>query len=258
MDTSISYSQQIFKAQFDKSTVNSTRKMTFIVAAESTGREHRNKYLYNWDNWKIDSYNQNGIIGYQHNVYGDNMCVPDNPDNIIGKSTVGIDKFEGKRAIVADAEFEPGEINPTAEKVFQKIKWGSLNATSVGVLPVGSVKSETVRNDNNEIVDVFWNLSGQELVEWSIVHIPADKKALRKSMKNHTMAALSFVQTLMEDLSLSDIKNMRVQEILDAIENKYVGAPLEKIQKELSGSDPNLDLYISKLTMIKNGSLKKS
>jgi hypothetical protein len=108
-----------------------------------------------------------------------------------------------------------------------------------------------------ETVDVLYHFPGQELVEWSVVHIPADPAALRRSLKSHTMAALQFVQKLMEDLSLSDIKKMKVQDVLDAIDGKYTGAPLEEMEQELSGPDPNLNNYISKLNRLKNESAKK-
>lgn len=259
MDTqSIKYAQTLFEAQIDKDTVESTREITFVIAAEDTGRAHRNRYMYNWDNWQLDNYNSNGIVGYQHNVYGDNMCVPPNPDDVIAKSTAWIDKFKGKRSLIAKATFEPAEINATAEKVFKKIQWGSLNATSTGLLPVGPTKNEYLKNENGDIIDRFTHFQGQDLVEWSVVNIPADPQSLRRSMKNHTMAALSFVQRLMEDLSISDIKSMKVQDVLDAIDKKYVSAPLQQVEEELSGPDPNLDKYIATLTRIKNGQAKKS
>lgn len=260
MDTpSISYSQQIAEVQFEKDTVDSTREMTFIIASEATGKKHRNKFLYNWDSWVLDNYNSNGIVGYQHNVYGDAMCAGPNPDDVIAKSEAWIDTYKGKKNLIAKGTFEPEEINETAEKVFQKLKWGSLKAVSTGVMPVGKIVSETEKNSEGDVINRFLNFKdGQELLEWSVVNIPADPAAMRRSMKSHTMAAMSFVQRLMEDLSISDIKSMKVQDVLDAIDGKYKSAPLEEIEQELSGPDPNLDKYISTLNKIKNGSLKRS
>lgn len=254
---STEYVQSIFKAQIDKETVDSTREITFVIASEgTTHKEHRNRFQYNWSNWKLDNYNANPIVGYQHNVWGDNMCVPPNPDDVVAKSFAWVDNFNGKKSLMAKATFEPKEVNPTAEKIFQKVKLGTLNATSVGILPIGLSK-EVIRNEKNEVVDSYYNMQGQELAEWSIVHIPADPRALRQSLKSHTIAAISFVQRLLEDSSINDIKKMSVQEVLDAIDKKYVSQPLEKIEEELSGPDPNLNKYLNRLNQFKNGQVKK-
>lgn len=253
----IKYSREIFTAQIDKATVESTRKIKFVIASEATGKEHRNRFIYNWSNWKLDNYNSNGIVGYQHNLYGSNMCLAPNPDDVIAKSTAWVDTFQGKRVLMSEAEFEPKEINETAEKVFQKIIFGSLNAASTGIDSTGPIKTDYVKNEKNEIVDYYLNFPGQELLEWSIVNIPADAAALKRSMKSHTMAALQFVQRLIEDRSLSDIKKMNVQEILDSIEGKYTSAPITEIEKELTGPDPNLDKYLKMQSNLKNGQIKK-
>ena len=244
----VKYEQSVFEAQIDKSTVEETRKITFVIAAETTGKEHRNKFNYNWDNWKLDNFNANPIVGYQHNVYGDNMCLAPNPDDVLGKAVAGFDTYKGKRAIIADTNFEPAEINPTAEKVFRKVIWGSLSAVSVGVNPLGKIKTEYSKNEKGEIIDYQLNFPGQELVEFSIVNIPADPMALRRSMKSHTLAALSFVQKSIPELSLNDLRGMKVQEILDLMEKKVNVAQLEF---ELSGPDPNVSLYKSMLNRIK-------
>jgi hypothetical protein len=253
--TSTKYSQSVFEAQIDKSTVESTREITFVIASESTGTKHRNKFMYDWDKWDVDSFNSNPIVGYQHNVYGDNMCLPPNPDDVIGKATAWIDTFRSKKVLMSKATFEPAELNPTADKVFRKIIWGSLNSSSTGVLPNGPIQKELIRNAKNEVVDYTLNFPGQTLVEWSIVHIPADPAALRKSMRSHTMSALSFVQKQLPELSLNDIKGMKIQELLDVFESKTL--PVEEIEEVLSGPDPNLNKYLLMQSKFKNGQIKK-
>ncbi len=236
------YDQSIFTAQIDKSTVEETRKITFVIAAESTGKAHRNKFIYNWDNWNLSKFNANPIVGYQHNVYGDNMCLAPNPDDVIAKATAGIDMFQGKKVLVSDATFEPADLNPTAEKVFRKVIWGSLNASSVGVLPIGAVKKETYKNDAGG-TDYTLNMEGQELLEWSIVQIPADPQALRRSVKNHTMAALSFLQRFAPQLSLNEMKSMNVSDLLAVLEGVEVS--------EIKGPDPELNNYLERLKKFK-------
>lgn len=246
-NTSINYCQSVFEAQIDKDTVDSTREITFVIASEATGREHRNKFLYNWDNWNLEKFNSNPIVGYQHNVYGDNMCLAPNPDDVIAKATAWSDKFKGSRVIMSKATFEPAELNATAEKVFRKIIFGSLNSSSVGVLPHGGgLKTEYTKNDKNEIIDYSINFPGQMLVEWSVVNIPADPAALKRSLKSHTLSALSFIQRYVPELSMNDLRKMKVQDILDLAESRHAGLEVEQ-----PGPDPDFNKMKEYLTIIK-------
>lgn len=253
--TSIKYYQSTFKAQIDKSTVEETREITFVIASESIGKDHRNKFSYNWSNWDIDHFNSNPIVGYQHNVYGDNMCLPPNPDDVLGKASAWMDTFEGKRALISKVKFETADINPTADKVFKKINFGSLNASSVGVVPTGKLETKFDKNDKGEIVDYQINFPGQTLVEWSIVNIPADPNALRRSFKSHTLSALSFVSRIVPELSMNDLMKMSVQEVMDIASKRFTGniEELEETVTKIStGADPNLDKYIERLNKLKN------
>lgn len=229
--TSIKYCRSTFEAQIEKDTVESTRQITFVIASEATGRNHKNKFMYNWDKWDLENFNSNPIVGYQHNVYGDNMFLPPNPDDVIGKATAWMDTFKGKRVIMSKVTFEPAELNATADKVFRKIIFGSLNASSTGVIPTGPLKSEVVRNDKNEITDYLLNFPGQSLVEWSIVHIPADPAALRKSR-------------IISDLE--QLTKEEKEEIMEALS-----------PKEYSGPDPKLNKYLQMQSQLKNGQIKK-
>jgi len=247
---SIKYQQAVFEAQIDKASVEETRKVTFIVAAEATGKEHRNKFNYNWENWQLDNFNANPIVGYQHNVYGDNMCVAPNPDDVIGKATAGLSTFKGKRAIVADTTFEPADINATAEKVFRKVLWGSLKAVSTGVIPIGKTETQYTKNDRGEVLDYQINFPGQELVEFSVVNIPADPIALRKSLKSHTLSALNFVQRSLPEFSLNDLQQMKIQDVLDLFEKRNSLADLGQLEMDLKVADANFNIYTEQLNKI--------
>lgn len=253
MDESTRYCQSVFTAHIEKDTVESTREITFTIAAEATGRAHRNKFIYNWDNWELSKFNSNPIVGYQHNVHGDNMCSAPNPDDVIAKAIAWMDTFQGKKVLMSKATFEPPELNATAEKVFRKIIFGSLNSSSVGVMPYGGpVKKEVIRNERNEAIDYTLNFPGQELLEWSIVNIPADPAALKRSYKSHALSALSYVLKYTPELSLNELKSMRVQEVLDLFESRTKDPSEAQIMEEvLSGPDPNLNNYKAKLQQFK-------
>ena len=228
------YIQNTFEKSFDKD-VEETRKVQFVI---STDTKDRHGEVINMKNWKLDTFNANPIVGYQHNVYGDNMCLPPNPDDVLGKSKAWLDTYKGKDALIADVEFEPKEINPLAEKVFRKVLFGSLNAASVGILPIGKGKVESKTKDNGDVEKTYY-YDGQELIEWSIVNIPANPDAVAKAMKNHTEAALVFVQRLLPDFGMKELKTMRVQDILDMIEKKNSGEDLEKLERELQAKAYN-------------------
>lgn len=145
------------------------RTITF-VASDST-RDSAGTVL-NQDNWDLTRFNSNGIIGYQHKVYG-GWDDTDNPDNVIGKGHAYVE--DGK--LMVDITFEPKEINELAEKIYQKVLFGSLRAVSVGFLPVGKG-----RFGEGADAETYY-FAGQQLLEVSVVNIPANPNALRKSME---------------------------------------------------------------------------
>lgn len=150
-----------------------SRKMTFIASDSSRDSAHT---VLNMDGWDLTRFNNNGIIGYQHNVYGSYGADTENPDNVIGKGHAYIE--DGK--LMVDVEFEPESINPLAEKVYQKLLFGSLKAVSVGFMPIGRGtwgKGDEAIGGTRET----YYYAGQELLEVSVVNIPANPNALKKA-----------------------------------------------------------------------------
>ena len=150
------------------------RKLTFVA---SDGTRDSARTVLNVDGWDLKRFNKNGIIGYQHKVYG-GWDDTQNPDNVIGKGHAYVD---GKRLMV-DVEFEPADINPLAEKIYQKLLFGSLKAVSVGFVPVG----HGAWGEGEEALDgsnPTYYYAGQELLEVSVVNIPANPNALKKSLE---------------------------------------------------------------------------
>lgn len=149
-----------------------SRKVTFVA---SDGTRDSAGTVLNQDGWDLERFNKNGIIGYQHKVYG-GWDDTDNPDNVIGKGHAYVE--DGK--LMVDIEFEPKEINELAEKVYQKVLFGSLKAVSVGFLPIG--KGEWGKGE--EAVGgtkPTYYYAGQQLLEVSVVNIPANPNALKKA-----------------------------------------------------------------------------
>ena len=144
-----------------------TRTITFVASDGSRDSAHT---VLNQDGWKLDRFNKNPVIGYNYGGWNGNDV-----DKVIGKGRAYVE--DGK--LMVDITFEPKEINELAEKVYQKILFGSLNAVSVGFLPVGKGawgKGDEAVGESNET----YYYAGQELLEISVVNIPANSNATRK------------------------------------------------------------------------------
>jgi hypothetical protein len=154
------------------------------------------------------------------------MCSGPNPDDVLGPGRAFL---EGDKLIGA-VTFETKDINPLAEKIFRKVLNGTLRATSVGFLEIGEGKygdGDQRQGGKNET----YYFSGQELLEFSIVNIPSNAKAVGRSITHHADAALSYLMRFMpEDVSLRDVKNMTVQEVLDHVQGKVTEKQIEKIE----------------------------
>lgn len=148
------------------------RKITFVA---SDGSRDTAGTVLNPKGWDLNRYNRNAVVGYQHKIYG-GFEGSENPDYVIGK---GRAYMEGQRLMV-DVEFEPKELNEIAEKVYQKLLFGSLNAVSVGFLPKGRGHWGTGEESLSGSKPTYY-YEGQELLEVSVVNIPSNPNALKKS-----------------------------------------------------------------------------
>ena len=157
---------------FDRAKAEETRTVEFVISDETRDRHGT---VIPIDAWKLSSYNKNGIVGYQHEVYG-GWGEP-NPDLILGRGEAFIE--DGK--LIGRVTFEPAEINPLAEKIFQKVLHGTLKATSVGFREITRGKwgegDEAVSGKNPT-----YYFGAVELLEFSIVNIPSNPNALRRKI----------------------------------------------------------------------------
>jgi hypothetical protein len=229
--------------EFDRIKAEESRTIEFII---SSSDKDRHGTVLNMKGWNLDNFNANPIIGYQHNVYGGNMCQPDNPDNVLGPGRAFL---EGEKLIGA-VTFENKEINPLAEKIFQKVLNGTLRATSVGFLETGDGKygeGEEQRGGKSET----YYFAGQELLEFSIVNIPSNPKAVGRSIAHHTDAALGYLMRFMpEDISMKDVRSMTVQEVLNHVQGKVTEKQVEKIETTKKKLGMRLSIMKHELNLI--------
>jgi hypothetical protein len=214
--------------------IEKTRKVRFVI---STSAKDRHNTVLNMRGWHLDNFNRNPIVGYQHNVYGDNMCTPPNPDDVLGPARAWIEEDR----LMGEVIFETADINPQAEKVFRKVLNGTLRATSVGFLEKGEGKWVEEKDAKGKVINKTYHFDGQELLEFSIVNIPSNPEATRKVVINHARAGVNMLNRI--GLPISEIRKV-VNGILDSIES------LEP-QPEKPGADPNLNKYEERLLKLK-------
>lgn len=162
-----------FIREFDRAKAEETRTVEFVISDETRDRHGT---IIPLKNWKLDRFNANGIVGYQHEVYGGMGA--SNPDQVLGVGEAFIE--DGK--LIGRVKFEPAEINPLAEKILQKIMHGSLKSTSVGFreLTRGKWGEKDEARDGATPTYYFGDV---ELLEFSIVNIPSNPNALRRELE---------------------------------------------------------------------------
>lgn len=220
---------------FDRAKAEETRTLEFLI---STAAKDRHNSILNMKGWQLDNFNANPIVGYQHDVYGANMCTPANPDNVLGPGRAFL---EGEN-LIGEVTFETKDINPLAEKIFRKVLNGTLRATSVGFLEVGKGEERKVEGQ-----DIYF-FEGQELLEFSIVNIPSNPEAVGRAISNHMDSALAYLMQFMpEEMSVKDLRNMKVQTVLDYVAGRVEQKAVEEVIQGKSKS-----LFERKLKVIES------
>lgn len=153
------------------------RVMSF-VASNSTRDAYGTRI--NPNGWNLERYKKNPIIAYGHKTSAYNDI-----DNIIGK---GDARVEGDELIV-DITFEPEGANALADKVYQKLQFGTLNAVSVGFREIGQGRwGEGEEAITGKLPTYYY--AGQELLEISVVPIPANPDAVKREFPEDLQKAI--------------------------------------------------------------------
>lgn len=161
------------------------RTAEFII---SDNTQDRHGTVLDVEGWDLSNYDRNGIVGYQHDVYGGDAP---NPDSVIGIGKAEV--RDGK--LIGTVTFEPEDINPLAEKIFKKVQFGTLKATSVGFNPLEKGEFREIREGEGEV----YHYGKRDLLEWSIVNIPSNPAATR-SLEDIEAKNLSFTKVEPEEV----------------------------------------------------------
>lgn len=130
------------------------RTMKFII---STGAVDRDGDTVNPKGWVLDSYKRSPVVLWSH----DYSQLP------IGKA-VNVQMTE--KGLMADVEFPQVGVHPFADTVYDMLKSGFLNATSVGFRGMEYDPSKDRKSG--------YDFKKQELLEFSIVPVPSNPEAL--------------------------------------------------------------------------------
>lgn len=139
-----------------------------VIAA--SGRADRTGDIVNVDGIELANYKKNPIILWAHDHYGLPIA-----------RAVDIRVESGKLTMLL--EFAPKEVYEFADTVYKLVKGGFLKGVSIGARVL---EAEWILDKNEEIIGRKFNKL--ELLELSVVAIPADSKALITAVKSGKVA----------------------------------------------------------------------
>lgn len=121
--------------------------------------------------WDLSTFNKMGVALYNHSSYGSD------PDNVIGTARAWV---EGNK-LLGEITFEKEDINPKAEKVFQKVLSGTIKGCSVGfrTMERGEWGKGEEAYDGKKPTYYYGRRS---LLEISVTPIPANPNAKVRSV----------------------------------------------------------------------------
>ena len=184
------------------------RRMTFVASDET-----RDSYgtVLPVSEWDLERYNNNGIVGYAHNLYGSYNA---DPDYVIGRGRAYVKGTE----LLIDVEFEPEGTNEIADKVWRKLQFGSLNGVSVGFSAQGAHWGEGEEAEDGAKPTLYY--TGLELLEVSVVAIPANPNAVRRSISEEMTDIRETINKVVADAlqpdaasSETELERMRTETI---------------------------------------------
>ena len=156
-----------------------------VTAVISTGAVDRDSEVLVPKGVKLEAYQKNPVVLFAHNYY----------ETPIAKA-LWVKQSRGK--ITAKAVFAETE---KAEEVYQLFKGGFLNAFSVGFKPLKghSPQPDEVKK-TPEWANARWIIDEWELLEFSVVPVPANSEALVTAIKSKSITLSGETQEELEVL----------------------------------------------------------
>lgn len=184
-------------------------KISFIASTDSADRYGD---VINQEGWNLDAYRRNPVVLLNHNA----NALP------IGRGKVELKNGQ----LVIDVEFDKDD--ELAQKVERKARAGFLNAVSVGFNPIEQVSRAELPKDHPAYVERgggnYFNKS--ELLEVSVVTIPANSEAT-------TMSAKNIDRLTIRDLIVEEIKHiLEVEQMEDGKYRVTFAGEMEEMEEE--------------------------
>jgi HK97 family phage prohead protease len=133
-----------------------SRSMTFVISTDSVDRMGDTIAV---DGWRLDQFRKNPVVLWAH----DGSSLP-----VAKADKVWIETGR----LMATAEFTPAGMTRFNDAVFDMLKAGFLSATSVGFMPLKyAFVDDPARRFGIDFIE-------QELLEFSVVPVPANAEAL--------------------------------------------------------------------------------
>ena len=138
------------------------RSAEFIISTES-----RDSYgtVFLMSGWQLERYEKNPIVLFNHDA--------SDIDSVIGRSEVRIEDSK----LIGKVYFEDADLNPLAEKIFRKMKSGTIRGASIRA----SIEDGRMGNkEAGEDADTLY-FTRQELLEWSVVTLNSNPDAVARN-----------------------------------------------------------------------------
>lgn len=139
------------------------RTIVGAVASTEAIDSHGSKILAK--GWNLERHNANPVLLWGHDRYS--------PESILGTARCYV---KGGR-LLADLQFSPAGINPTADLVFEQMCAGIVKGLSVGFRPL------KYRYENENTAEELLVVEQQELVELSVVTVPSNPETLARQLR---------------------------------------------------------------------------
>lgn len=166
------------KAQEPISVNEEQRKISYVVSDETPDRVGDIIQVRGWD---LSNYKNNPVILWAHEA----KDVPP-----IGRGH-NVRRRYGPDRLTADVEFAPKEAHEFADTIYQLAKRGFIRATSVGFMPKEAAQLDKEQRSQLGLGPYGQLFTESELMEISIVAVPANPSALEEGVKSlHTEGLL--------------------------------------------------------------------
>ena len=160
---------KLFSNQSIKSIDEDKRQASYIISTDEVDRMGEVVE----QSWDLKNYEANPIVLFGHD--------PSKPENVLGKALSITTEKDGDRSITsALVQFAEAGTSKGVDTVWSLVKQGILKTVSVGFIP------HTYKNTDTE--DTPTVLSDNELLEFSIVPIPANPQAVALALADESIS----------------------------------------------------------------------